>query len=366
MRSRRPTISTSTRAIASILAACIILTAATVNGQSVDRFPPAQRDRALHAARTTQELLAEWFGPSTLRPVLTEVPIRWLAFERDRSLERAVIAAVTRQYWSDGGDSSAPFRAAIVVYTGTRAIHHLLEGSNFLVVRFFGGVIPFPLRPVLLSPPVADPRPRVWQFDELPEGREVARLVRGLQTLERYVGWPTMAQAIAAIRANRAVDAKSFATTLAAVRGTDVVELVEECFRPDATFDYAIEDVQVSPVGNGLYESSLLLRRNGSGVFAVRSDEDREPSMPILMRFADGTEMRDWFDGAQPTTSLVYTAKSPVVYAAIDPDMMLLLDVNRSNNTFARESPIRPLGVRLALHWMAWLQHTMLAYAALV
>ena len=55
-----------------------------------------------------------------------------------------------------------------------------------------------------------------------------------------------------------------------------------------------------------------------------------------------------------------------VVHAAVDPEMMLLLDVNRANNTFATASPIRPLGIRLALHWMSWLQHTMLAYTALV
>ena len=343
------------------------LTTYRAHGQSVDGFPPAQRARALHAERTALQLLTEWFGPSTVQPVLTEVPIRWLAFERDRSLERAVIAAVTRQYWSSGsGTSPAPFREAIIVYTGSRAIHHLLEGSNFQVVRLFGGLIPFPLRSVLLSPPVADPRPRVWQFDELPAGPEAAPLIRGLQTLERYVGWPTMAQTLATTRANGTIDAKTVAATLAAVRGTDVAALVEECFRPDATFDYAVDNVQSAPVGNGLYESSLSLRRNGSASFTVGNDEDQEPSMPILVRFADGSELRDWFDGAQPATTLVYTARSPVVYAAIDPDMMLLLDVNRSNNSFAIESPIRPLGVRLALHWMAWLQQTMLAYSALV
>ena len=356
----------STRAIASVLTACMTLSASSAHGQSVDRFPPAQRARALHAERTALQLLTEWFGPSTLQPVLTEVPVRWLVFERDRSLEREVIAAVTRQYWSESGAAQGPFREAVTVYTGSHAIHHLLEGSNFQVVRLFGGVIPFPLRSVLLSPTVADPRPRIWQFDELPAGREAARLIRGLQTLERYVGWPTMAQALAATRANRTVDAKSFAVTLATVRGTDVAKLVEECFRADATFDYAIEHVQSAPVGNGLYESSLALRRNGSASFAVGSEEDQEPSMPILMRFADGTERRDRFDGAQPATTLVYTARSPVVYAAIDPDMMLLLDVNRSNNIFASESPIRPLAIQLALHWMTWLQQTMLAYSALV
>jgi hypothetical protein len=129
-------------------------------------------------------------------------------------------------------------------------------------------------------------------------------------------------------------------------------------------FDYAIDDVRSSLADDGRYESTLILARHGTGVFEL--DGDRERSMPVLVRFGDGTEVRDWFDGAAPSTTLVYTAKSPVVAAAVDPELMLLLDVNRANNTFAASSPVRPLGIRLALHWMAWLQHTMLAYTALV
>ena len=60
--------------------------------------------------------------------------------------------------------------------------------------------------------------------------------------------------------------------------------------------------------------------------------------MPVLVRFADGTEVRDYFDGAAPSSTLVYTAKSPAVSAAIDPDLMLLLDVNRANNAFVRDA----------------------------
>lgn len=371
------------RTIASILAGCMILAASKVHGQSVEGFPPAQHDRVVAITHAAVTLLSEWLGPppfgaltvrgtpapaSTAAAGVAEVQVHWLVFERDRSLERSVIAAISRQFWAARATSAplTPFQEAMNVYTGTRAMHQLLEGSNFLVVRFFGGIIPFPLRSVLLSPPVADPRPRVWQFDELPASSDAIRLVRGLQTIERYVGWPTMAQALAASRANGIVDAHAFAATLSAVRGTDIIALVQECFRPDATFDYAIDEVRSAPAGKGLYESSVTLRRTGSGVFAVGGDEDREPSMPVLLRFADGTELRDWFDGAVPSASLVYTAKSPVVYSAVDPDMVLLLDVNRSNNTFATQSRIRPLGVRLALHWMAWLQHTMLAYSALV
>ena len=139
------------RVAAPILAGCVLFAASGAHGQSVDRFPPSQRDRVEQAARTALELLSSWFGPSTVQPDLDRVPVRWLALERDQSLERAVIAAVTRQYWSQsvGRDSLTPFEDAVVVYTATRAIHQRLEGSNFAVVRFFGGTVPFPLRSVL-------------------------------------------------------------------------------------------------------------------------------------------------------------------------------------------------------------------------
>jgi hypothetical protein len=341
-----------------------MLAASRADGQSVDRFPAAQQSRILHATRTATGLLTEWLGPPAA-PILpgADVPVRWLVPVRDQSLERAVIASIARQFWAG---PPTPFQEALIVYTGTRAMHHVLEGSNFQVVRFFGGVVPLPLRSVLLSPPVADPRPRVWQFSELPASGEAARLVRGLQTLERYVGWPAMAQTLAALRAANPVDATTFAAMLSSVRGTSIDALVTECFRADAVFDYAVENVNAVQADGGLYESSLSLLRVGSGLFSLGDKHDREPSMPLLIRFADGTELRDRFDGAAPSTTLVYTAKAPVVYAAIDPELMLLLDVNRANNTFAAESPIRPLGIRMTLQWMAWLQQTMLAYSALV
>lgn len=323
------------------------------------------------------DLATKWLGPPPASPhgFAVDFARPWPRIKRDQSYERRVIASIFRAMWqrSDLSRPQSPvplnrFEEALAVYTGTRAIHELLEGSNFEVARFFGGLVPFPLRSVLLSPPVADPRPRVWRFEELPVDADVLRTVRGLQTLERYVGWPSIAQALATMRATHhgALEASVFAATLSTARGADVSALVHECFKSDAVFDYAIANVQSSSSADGFFETSLTLVRLGSGIFEMAGEGDRERSMPVLVRFADGTEMRDWFDGAAPSTTLVYTAKSPVVSAAIDPELMLLLDVNRANNTFTTASPIRPLGIRLALSWMAWLQHTMLSYTALV
>jgi hypothetical protein len=343
-----------------------MLAAARVDGQSAVAFPPEQRQRIEKASTAATSLLTEWLGaPAAPITVGTEVRERWLLPVRDQSLEREVIAATARQYWT-GSAATATFHDALIVYTGTRAIHHALEGSNFEVVRFFGGFVPWPLSSILLSPPVADPRPRIWQFPELPANHETARFVRGLQTIERHVGWPTMTQALAALRAGGQFDPAAFGATLSAIRGTSIDSLVWELFRTDATFDYAIQDVRSRQEGER-FESAVSVMRRGSGAFAIGDAGDPEPAMPILVRFADGAELRDWFDGRPASLTLVYTADTPIVYAAIDPDLMLLLDVNRANNVSDSEPPrIQPLGVRLALHWMSWLQHTMLTYGAFV
>ena len=188
-----------------------------------------------------------------------------------------------------------------------------------------------------------------------------------LQTLERYVGWPTMLEAITMLsRTSERRDAEAFATVLSDVRGTDLRPLVAECLRADAIFDYSIESLQSTPAGAELVETTVTINRRGSGRFAIGDEGDRDRSIPLLVRFADGSKVRDYVDGAAPTVSLVYSARAAAVAATIDPDAMLLLDEDRDNNAIVRNAPVSRLGIRLALHWMAWLQNAMLSYTALV
>jgi hypothetical protein len=184
-----------------------------------------------------------------------------------------------------------------------------------------------------------------------------------LQTIERYVGWPTMLEALSRVRVADRRDADAFATVLSDVRGTDVRSLVAECFRPDAVFDYSLDRLQSEPGSSGLVETTVTINRRRSGRFAIVSGE---ATVPLLVRFADGSEVRDYFDGSAPSATLVYSAKAAAISATIDPDVMLILDVNRENNSILQERPIAPLGVRLALHWMTWLQNAMLSYMALL
>lgn len=327
--------------------------------------------RATNASLAASKLLHDWFGPLPGPASAMPVRVRWLAPVRDQSLERAVIGRVARQYWAAPSPASEGFRESLVIYTATRAVHHLLEGSNFATPRFFGGLVPFPLRSVLLSPPVNDPRPRVLGFEELemPGAPDHQQGVRALQSLERYVGWPTMLDALSRLRAGDPSrwDVAVFGEVLSEVRGTDVRALVHECFSTDAVFDYALGDLQSRALASGQFETTITIARRGSGRFALQEEgDDREAALPVLVRFADGREIREAIDGAAASATLVFTAPTPAVRAAVDPDVMLVLDVDRENNASRDESRISKLGVRLALHWLAWLQNAMLSYTALV
>lgn len=312
-------------------------------------------------------MLSDWFGPLpsgsiivngmrwqgsdrvSSRPGDVTVPLRWLSPVRDQSMERALIAALAAQYWQ-GESPAKSFQDALNSYVATRATHHILEGSNFAAPRFFGGHVSFPLRSLLLSPPVADPRPRVWTFDEA-TGEELSRNLRAMQTLERLVGWPTLLQSIAAIRAAGPSHwtMAALGETLSTVTGADLLPVVQQCFSDD--LGYSLDGMESRSV-DGMMQTTLTISGKGP----------RWPT-PLEIRFADGAIFRDAFDASAP---LIYTSKAPAVAASIDPDAMLLVDRTRENNSIVRDAPTSPLGVRLALHWLAWLQNAMLSYTAVV
>ena len=350
---------------------------------AIARGAAAQTTRVVNTTRAALSMLTEWFGPfprpsfivvgsNQIRPglgappsvpaVQVVAPLHWIALVRDQQTEREIIRAFVNEYWRYSFASPpGSFTSSLVAYISIRAIHQQLEGSNFATPRFFGGFVPFPLRSLLLSPPITDPRPRVWRFDDPGEGpidADVARGIGAFQTIERHVGWPAMLQALAAMRAGSAANATEagLAEILSEIRGTDLRPFVGDCFRAGAAFDSAVDTIETRQAGNGLIESTITIARKGSGRF----------TLPVLVRFADGSEVGDVFDGAAPSASLVYTAKAEAVSAFVDPDVTLLLDVNRENNAMVRNAPRSKLGVRLALHWLSWLQNAMLSYTALL
>lgn len=367
----------------------------------------AHADRVVAATKDAVTTFSDWYGPypgSTLEVIeaswnsgldgasyagLVVTTRRWLTLNRDASLERALIAAVARQYWIGtihDQSRNGWFEEGLVLYSAARAINVILENRDVAIVRYFGGCVPFAVRSVVQTRAPTDPRPAVRRFDEIESpavapwrawsarvGGEAQRAALALHTLERYIGWPALQQALSAFAAHarrQPLTPADFAAIVGAQRGTDLGWFFGEAFRFDARFDYGIERFISEPASDATFQTVLRARRYGDGLFVGTS---RPPSagspavraLPVTIAFEDGTEIRDWWNGRDAELALEYVSRSRAVRASIDPEMVLLLDANRANNSHAIRPRVSPLGVRLALNWLVWLQHVVLTYTAI-
>jgi hypothetical protein len=73
--------------------------------------------------------------------------------------------------------------------------------------------------------------------------------------------------------------------------------------------------------------------------------------------------VKEHWDGQERRAVYVYERPARATIAQVDPDRVLLLDVNYTNNsrTLAPRTPQASL--KWSLKWMTWLQDLMLMYA---
>jgi hypothetical protein len=86
----------------------------------------------------------------------------------------------------------------------------------------------------------------------------------------------------------------------------------------------------------------------------------------ILVTFASGEQRRFAWDGGGRWHRVKIDQASPVVTAQIDPDQVLLLDTNFTNNSFTTEPQTGRAAAKWAARWMVWLQDQLLTWAFFV
>ncbi len=109
------------------------------------------------------------------------------------------------------------------------------------------------------------------------------------------------------------------------------------------------------PTPAELHETEVIVRRLGDAILPV----------DILVRFQDGHEVRETWDGRATWWRRTFERPARAELALVDPDGILAVDLDRTNNGRLLEADRRPV-LRLAQQWLFWIQNYLHLAASLV
>jgi hypothetical protein len=197
-----------------------------------------------------------------------------------------------------------------------------------------------------------------------------------LSTLERHLGWETLREILSTFYRRysfRHATPDDFFTVANEVSGQDLTWFFDQVYRGSEAFDYGVESVTSKEIAtsgfiekdgeNGAelelveskkpkekrYRTEVVVRRHGGGIFPVE----------VLLVFEDGAEVRRSWDGRYRWTSLIEERASRLRYAEVDPDRVLVLDVDWTNNSRLLTPASRLASVKWSSKWLVWLQDYM-------
>jgi hypothetical protein len=348
-------------------------------------IPPghAESDRYLYAALTTLRVLGQWLGPFPDRTLaVTAARTPWWSSPAAMAPEFVVARAVSRRYWERAVDTRMLpdwFVGGLAEYCARRAVSAIVDEQYLAVYRsraegrYFGGFVPRELRVPLRVEDEGDPvddyraRPRATDTRALE-----AKTLLALGTLERWVGRPTFDAILTEFaRAGGQPTLDSFAELASRVSGQDLTWFFEQTIKGENFFDYGVSSLSSNAQADGSYRTTVSVQRLGDGIFTGpdggSSDGPFEHGRAIMVAttFSDGETVRDTWDGRGREKTFEYVSHSPAVSAQVDPDRVLLLDLNHSNNGVTLDrGTARTAATRWAARWMIWMEDALLTCVA--
>jgi hypothetical protein len=344
------------------------------------------------AAREVTLADAAWHGPPPDPDAVTLDRVHWWATATSMAPELAAARGVSRRCWTSAIDSSGLpswFVDGLVEFTARRAIVPIFEGENnppgyaFLEDRYFAGFVPRFLRIRLMAEtdggPVAAYRAHavvdIESRSPSAGDREAlaGKTVLALGTLERWIGRPVFDGIVTQfVRASKGHPPRlaDFERVASGVSGQELSWLFDQAFRSSSAFDYGVEALASEPVAGGPFVTTVIARRYGEARFTGASGSrtgrfDKGRGIALRVTFADGQQRTDWWDGREERRTFRYRSPARAVSATIDPDRVLLLDLEQTNNGRTLAPKQGAAATRWASLYVIWLEHLLLSYASL-
>ncbi|MFQ5718416.1 MAG: M1 family metallopeptidase [Acidobacteriota bacterium] len=200
-----------------------------------------------------------------------------------------------------------------------------------------------------------------------------------LETLSRHLGWDTVQEILSTFYQRHAFKhptPEEFIAVAEEVSGEDLDWFFDQVYFGSAVFDYAVDSADSLPTApRGLvardgklevaepdddeatsWRTEVVVRRHGDGVFPV----------DVMMVFEDGARIREKWDGRATWKMFTVERASRLAHAVVDPDHVLMLDIDVTNNSRSREPPSRLAARKWASKWMIWFQDLMTTFAFFV
>jgi hypothetical protein len=338
-----------------------------------------QRQRYLESLKDSMRKYEEWYGPYPYKqitlidpepeseaggmeyPTLITGETRWLSPSWLHYLpEVVVIHEFGHQYWygmvasnefeepwlDEGINTYCEGKVASVLYgkqVSNANAHTFYAGDEGMERVFY------------LLDPGKDPITRLgWKFINSNSYGSVVYGKTGttLNTLEAILGEATMRRVLRTYFERYRFQhptGNDFLNTLQEVAGrSDLSPFLAQAFETTDQLDYSVEPIQ-SDASNWWqdrdpkppFRSSIVITRKGAFVLPVK----------VEVGFADGSKEYASWDGRDRWTRLSFEKSSRAVYARVDPDGNLPLDVNSFNNSYRVEHD-RTARRKLTNYWV--------------
>ena len=369
-----------------------------------------QAERYFSIVNATLRLYGEWFGAYPYGyltvvdpafqsgsdgmeyPTLVTGRARWLAPSSVQVPESTTSHEVGHEWWY-GMVATNEFEHAwmdegINTYSTARVLDEVFN-PNRVEARYFGGFIPWVFADIPVTR-VDNDRLAGYRANATADAQSTStfqywpgtatfisynKTALWLHTLERHLGWPVVQRILSTyferwtFRHPRPDD---FFAIVNEVSGQDMTWFFDQVYRSSNVFDYGVQELQsrlpstalgpgkpaptTEPAPATVYETSVIVRRYGEATFPV----------DVVTTFENGEEVRERWNGVERRMIYTYERPSRALSVRVDPDRVLLLDINYTNNSQTLRPRAGEASLEWSLKWMVWLQDLMLTYAFFV
>ena len=327
-------------------------------------------------------------------PTIFTAGTRWLSPRDSNDPEYVVLHEAGHQFWyglvANNEVEHAWLDEGINEYSDSRVQWEAFQ-PNYLVQRFFGDFIPWQYRDIRLQratdtnymntyrrAPDRDslsvPTAMLWPGSHQNMSYHKAALM--LHTLERIYTWEVMQKALSIFFTRwkfRHPAPQDFFAVLDEVTGKDHKWFIDQVYNSSNTFDYSIDSLASEEVSSrGLTEDTEGLRfQETTGktfhttVVARRLEAGHFP-VDVMVTFANGEQARERWNGQGRWAVFTFDKPTRAVSAQVDPERVLLLDTNYTNNSVTLEPQADRAATKWSLRWMVWLQDLLMTWAFIV